>query len=275
MKKILLFSVLFLFAIIGNAQAPTTPSSNITFNYSDVNRLRFSLTPGDGEKRLIVAKVGSPVTGEPADGVDYISGNFGLGNEIAPGEFVVYEGIGYSNIFLNGLIPNTTYYIKVFEFNGGNSTTEYLTSATAEGSGSTLGEPTTQSSDITFSNVLGESMTVNWTNGDGTGRMLIIREGSPVDTEPLNLTNYNANGSHFGNASYQIGVGNYVMYNSTGSSVNITNLDPGTSYYFALFEYNGSSAKVYLTSSSPTPAPGTTASQLQTTYPSLNSTALE
>ena len=94
MKKFLLFSVLFLFATIGKSQAPTIPSSNLTFNLFDVNRFRFSLTPGDGEKRLIVAKVGSPVTGEPTDGVDYISGNFGLGNEIAPGEFVVYEGSG-------------------------------------------------------------------------------------------------------------------------------------------------------------------------------------
>ena len=111
MRKLLLFFGLLLFAISGSAQAPTTPSTDLAFNYFDGNRLRFSLTKGDGEKRLIIAKVGSAVTAEPADGTDYISGNFGIGNEIAPGEFVVYEGIGSSNIYLNGLIPTTIYHL--------------------------------------------------------------------------------------------------------------------------------------------------------------------
>ena len=107
MKKLLLFSLLFLYAIIGTAQAPTTPSSNLNFNLFDVNYLRASLTKGDGDKRLIIAKIGSPVTAEPTDGVDYISGDFGLGNEIAPGEFVVYEGITSSWVHLQGELLST------------------------------------------------------------------------------------------------------------------------------------------------------------------------
>ena len=68
------------------------PSSNLSFNNIDGNLFQVSFTKGDGEKRLIIAKEGSPVTAIPSDGVDYIAGDFGLGNEIAPGEFVVYEG---------------------------------------------------------------------------------------------------------------------------------------------------------------------------------------
>ena len=92
-----------------------------------------------------------------------------------------------------GLDHSTEYYIKVFEYNGTNSETSYLTTDDAEGnpildfSMTTLTYPTVQASNIVFSNLLGENMTVSWTNGDGNGRILIIREDSPVDIEPTNF----------------------------------------------------------------------------------------
>jgi len=270
MKKLLLSFILYLLALVVNAQAPTTPSSNLNFNFLDGDRIRFSLTKGDGEKRIIIARAGSPVTAIPVDGIDYISGAFGLGNEIAPGEFVVYEGIGSSNIFITGLNHSTTYYIKVFEFNGGASTTEYLTSSFLEGSQATLTYPNLQASDITFSNVLGERMTVNWTKGDGAGRILIAREGAPVDVEPVNLASYSASSAGMGNATYQIGFDNYVLYSGSGTSATITNLKPNTTYHFALFEYNGSSGKVYLTSTSPSPSAGAAASEQTPALPTIN-----
>jgi hypothetical protein len=106
-----------------NAQTPTTPASGVSFSSIDGNRFRVSFTPGNGAKRIIVAKEASPVTAIPSDGVDYVAGNFGSGNEIAPGEFVVYEGSASSNIPINGLDHSTTYHIRIYEFNGSNTNT--------------------------------------------------------------------------------------------------------------------------------------------------------
>src|SRR5690554_2536605 len=78
------------------AQAPTTPSSNLAISNIDGNSFSVSFTTGNGTQRIIVMKADSPVTAIPADGTDYLAGStFGTGNEIAPGEFVVYEGSSY------------------------------------------------------------------------------------------------------------------------------------------------------------------------------------
>ena len=256
------------------AQAPTTPSSNLSFINIDGNRLRLSFTAGDGAKRIIIAREDDPVTAVPIDGVDYVDGDFGDGNEIAPGEFVVYEGSS-SFPYVYELDHSTTYHFRIFEFNGSNSSTDYLTSSFLEGSQATLTNPTVQASNITFSNVEGTSMTLNWTNGNGSDRILIAKEGSPVDVEPQQLTNYSDCSSCFGNSFYEIGTDNYVLYDGSGSGDNITNLQPGTTYHFAIFEYNGSSGEVYLTSTSSPSIPGTTNSQTTSTLPTVNTTLME
>src|SRR5690606_21531301 len=267
-------------SILTNAY-PTLNTTNMTFTDIDGNRFYRYMSSswyGNGEKRLILAKEGSPVTSQPVDGTSYTANStFGLGDEVVPGEFVVYNGTGGSG-WIYGLQPQTTYYFKVFEYNGSDTETFYLTTADSnenmvyENSQATVDYPTVQSSNIQFSNLLGTSMTVSWTPGDGHGRILIARANSPVDVEPQNLTNYTSWGGGFGNSSHQIGTGNYVLYSSSGSSVNLTNLEPNTTYHFALFEYNGNSGKVYLTTTSDVPTPGATGSILTNAYPTLNTT---
>ncbi|HET8838455.1 MAG TPA: hypothetical protein VFM82_05600, partial [Flavobacteriaceae bacterium] len=277
LKSIKIFSLFcsfILMPILGYAQAPTTASSNLSFSSIDGNRMRLNFTEGNGERRLIIAKAGSPVTAIPVDGIEYLDGDFGEGNEIAPGEFVVYNG-NYSYPTIYGLNHSTTYYFKIFDFNGSDFSTQYLTSSYLEGSQSTLTNPTTQASNITFSNVVGSTMDVNWTNGDGSGRILIARANEAVNVEPEDLVDYYSWSGAFGNSSYEIGTGNYVLYEDDGNSVNITNLDPNTTYHFALFEYNGNDGKIYLTSTSITnPAAGATGSQATSAYPTINATGM-
>ncbi|MDT0294109.1 CARDB domain-containing protein [Mesonia ostreae] len=90
------------------------------------------------------------------------------------------------------------------------------------------------------------SFNINWTNGDGANRILIARANEPVNTEPQDLESYSSNSSGYGSSYYEIGTGNYVLYAGSGNSDNVTNLEPGTNYHFALFEYNGNSGKSYL-----------------------------
>ena len=260
----LLYSAFLLLSSYAFAQAPTTPSTNLNVSNQDGDRFVISFTAGNGAKRIIIARAGSAVTAVPKNGADYLAGPFGDGNEILPGQFVVYEGSGAS-AWITGLSPATTYHLKVFEFNGSDFNTEYLTSAYLEGSGTTLTAPTQQAGNVVFSNVTGSGMTLNWTKGNGAARVVIAKEGSAVDVEPQDLTAYY--GWYGWNPPYgQIGTtGNYAVYSGGGSSVTLGNMSPSKTYHFAVFEYNGSNGPVYL-------RPGATASQATSSYPTVAST---
>ena len=74
-------------------------------------------------------------------------------------------------------------------------------------------------------------MTVNWTNGNGDGRVLIMRAGGAPNKFPLDGTEYAAG------PQVDLGDGNYVVYSGTGSSATVSNLNSNTNYQFRLYEY--------------------------------------
>lgn len=97
--------------------------------------------------------------------------------------------------------------------------------------------PTTQASSFTSGAISNNSMTVGWTRGNGTGGVLVLaRAGGAVNATPVSGTTYTANAA-FGGGT-QIGTGNYVVYKGTGTSVNVTGLAAGTTYHYAVYEYN-------------------------------------
>ncbi|SHO64602.1 CARDB domain-containing protein, partial [Algoriphagus zhangzhouensis] len=242
-KSIYFFTLLFLLPVLSLfAQAPTVPSSNFSVSNIDGSTFYVSFSAGDGQKRIIIASE-NPVTASPSNGVDYTPGNFGLGNEIAPGQFVVYDGAS-SGTWLYGFSPATTYYLKIVEYNGIDFSTEYLTSDFLLGEVTTISGPTVQASNLLFSNVTGNSMNLNWTNGDGWGRTIIARAGAEVNVEPEDLVNYSYS-QNFGLGS-DMGDGNFVVYSGTGSTMNLSNLATNTTYHFKIFEYKGNSGRVYL-----------------------------
>ena len=104
--------------------------------------------------------------------------------------------------------------------------------------------PTTQATSFSASALTESSMTVNWTRGNGSNVLVVARAGSSVNYDPDNETTYTAN-SDFG-AGTQLGLGNFVVYNGIGSSVNMTSLIAGMKYYFAIYEYN-SVSNCYMT----------------------------
>ena len=100
--------------------------------------------------------------------------------------------------------------------------------------------PTLHATSLTFTNLTPNAMTVGWTPGNGLNRIVVAREGSPVTFIPTNGTAYTAN-NDFSSAP-DLGGGNKVVYNASGSSVPLTGLNAETRYYFAVFEYNGADA---------------------------------
>ncbi len=101
----------------------------------------------------------------------------------------------------------------------------------------TATQPTLQTTAVTFTNVTSTSFTVQFLPGNGTNRIVIIRAGGAVNSNPVNGTSYTASSS-FGTGS-QLGTGNYVVYSGAGSTANVTNLSPSTNYHIAVYEYNG------------------------------------
>lgn len=91
--------------------------------------------------------------------------------------------------------------------------------------------PTQNASAMNFSNITGDSMTVNWTSGNGDGRVLIMRAGGAPNKFPLDGTDY-APG-----LQTDLGDGNFLVYSGAGNSATVSNLNDQTNYHFRLYEY--------------------------------------
>ena len=99
--------------------------------------------------------------------------------------------------------------------------------------------PSTQATLFTNPITNATSANIGWTRGNGNNVLVVARSGSAVNADPTNGTAYTAN-AVFGSGT-QIGTGNFVVYNGTGSSVIVTGLATGTTYHFAVYEYNTAS----------------------------------
>jgi pectate lyase len=124
-------------------------------------------------------------------------------------------------------------------------------------------EPTISSS-ISFGTVTGNSITANFSGGNGSNRIVVVKQGSAVNWEPLDGNIINGVNSDFSLAADQ-GDGNKVVYDGIGSSINVTGLTGSTTYYFAVYEYNlgTNNSQNYLTSSSGT------GNQTTTVFPTI------
>jgi hypothetical protein len=108
--------------------------------------------------------------------------------------------------------------------------------------GAFTSEPTVQASGISFSSVTANSFTINWTSGNGSNRMVVMRQGSPVTFAPVDGTNYTGINSVFNFATNQDTDNNRIVFAGTGSSVNVTGLSGNTTYHVAIYEFNGTLA---------------------------------
>jgi hypothetical protein len=181
-----------------------------------------------------------------------VSGATGYRLDVATDNTFSSFVLGYNNLdvanftthTVSGLSSNTTYYYRVRAYNpagaGGNSNTISVTSTAV------VAEPTTQAHDIAFSSVDATSMTVSWTNGDGSKRLVLAKSGSAVDADPVDGTGYTASAT-FGSGS-ELGAGNFVVFSGGGNLVTVSGLIESTTYHFRVYEFNGSGSTAdYLT----------------------------
>ncbi|HMT27996.1 MAG TPA: T9SS type A sorting domain-containing protein, partial [Bacteroidia bacterium] len=134
------------------------------------------------------------------------------------------------------------YQFRVFEFNGTGCIANYLVPFPAIGNLTTtactpLAEPTTPSSAPLIVSGLASSIQLAWTRGNGSYCIVVIKAGSSITTPPSDGVSYNAN-SVYGTGS-TTAPGEYVVYSGTGTTVTVTGLLASTTYYFGIYEVNG------------------------------------
>jgi hypothetical protein len=233
---------------------------------------RLSFAAGDGAGRLAILRAGSAPTTTPTDGTAYAANPaFGAGSSPATAEYVVYNSTSTS-VNLTNLQANTTYYYTVYEANGTGCAANYLQTAALTGSFTTPpclveAKPTTAASAATATPpTFGSgSLTFGWQNGDGTGRLVVVRPSQPVASAPADATSYPAN-SRYGTGT-ALSSDEYVVYVGTGNSITVSGLAVGQTYYAAVYEFNGSSCSTaYLTTSPATASAIVPAPVVSATY---------
>ncbi|MBK6783789.1 MAG: fibronectin type III domain-containing protein [Saprospiraceae bacterium] len=90
--------------------------------------------------------------------------------------------------------------------------------------------PSLQASLILFYNVSTNQFTINWSNGNGSRRVVKINTLNQF-TAPANGTDPTANPMF-------AGFGEQVVYNGSGNSVTVTGLKPNTVYWVRVYEAN-------------------------------------
>jgi hypothetical protein len=97
-------------------------------------------------------------------------------------------------------------------------------------------EPTQPATAFVFDNVDLNDMDISWSNGNGTGRLVIARQGAPVVNTPQDGIAYTAN-AQYGTPGTELGSG-FVVFIGTGNSITVTGLLENTTYHFAVFEFD-------------------------------------
>lgn len=222
---------------------PTLQASTFSVTSTSTGSVDVSWVAGNGGNVLMLASAGVPVSANPSSGSSYTANSvYGSGQQVGSGNYVVYDGAG-TNAAITGLTPSTTYYFSVYEYNTSSGFPCYLTPGLT-GSATTTGGacPTIQTSGFSTSAVANTSLTINWTPGDGGNALVVI---SPEAATLTPAGTYTAPSTVYGNGQL-VGSGSYVVYAGTGSSVTVTNLNPGSTYYVYIFEYSAAGTPCYL-----------------------------
>lgn len=111
-----------------------------------------------------------------------------------------------------------------------------------------VAEPAVQASNIVASSITDTSMTINWANGNGGNRIVVMHAANTGTTLPADTRSYNA--SLDLRLAGSLGAANYVVFNGTGGGpINVIGLQPGVTYTISVYEYDslGAGTQNYLT----------------------------
>ncbi|MBL0309869.1 MAG: fibronectin type III domain-containing protein [Bacteroidetes bacterium] len=237
--------------ITGPCTPPSTSatafsSNNVLPTSADISFIRGNGTGG----ALVLARAAGAVNADPLSGTGYTADAvFGSGSEIGTGNYVVYNrnAAGTVIVSLTNLSNSTPYYFTIYEYAGSGSSACYkmMDSLTGYFTTPLCVEPSNPPTGVSVGSIDSSSATILWTPGNGDASLVLVKQGSAVDSDPVQLTGYTESAT-FGSGS-QIGTGNYVVKASVGDSIHVTNLLPDTTYHYKVYSFN-TSTNCYLLS---------------------------
>lgn len=134
---------------------------------------------------------------------------------------------------LTSLSPGTTYYVRAYATNssgtGYGSEVSFATTSAA---------PSIQSKLISWTGLTTTTINLKVVKGNGARRIIVIKPSTAIAATPTDATDYDADANFGGTGSPFDGTGR-VVYDGTGTTVSVTGLTAGTTYYVQAFEYNG------------------------------------
>ncbi|GEM_PF-1910228 len=105
-------------------------------------------------------------------------------------------------------------------------------------SGATLATEPTIASTTTIGAITSATAVVNFTGGNGARRIVVARPSTAVSFVPTDNVSPSGVNNDF-SAAVDQGSGNKIVYDGTGTTVTVNNLSAGTTYHFAVYEFNG------------------------------------
>lgn len=246
------FTILLVIAAFGAyAQSPSVQASNTTIStkYTSGQAVSINWTRGNGQYCMVVIRKSTSSQVYPSSGATpnwNASASYGAGSSLGAGDnFVLYKGTG-NGLFIYNLTPNTIYYVYVYEYNTqsifGTEYFYYNTSTNGYAGFSTLAAPPTACGTLTTpSFITNSSAQINFTAGNGNGRMITMAPNGSSAT-PVSGYYYTPNTIYTSGAA--VGSG-HVVYANTGTSVNVTGLTGATTYRAFLYEYTNGTYPTY------------------------------
>ena len=219
----------FIFTVL---HRPTQNASVHSIEFEVAHQATVTMNPGDGQHRLLVFRKGSAPVWLPQDGI--LSTEVVDSSEVATGLIDLGDGQilidgDSTNSFRLPIELDSTYYFKVFEYTG--SSPRYLIEDVPVNSfvaRPSIEAPTIPASNISFSDVLPISMQVDFSAGNGTHRLAILKAGSAPTFLPADDNFYMGDLTN----------GEQVVYNGADSAFLLSGLQADTEYYISIFEYN-------------------------------------
>lgn len=233
---------------LAKAQTPAVPTKNLKLTQITGNSVKLELEAGDGERRLVIARKSQPTDASPESGKTYSArAAFGTGSILNEHNYVISNGSA-SSVTITELEPDTEYHLASFEYNN-TSSPNYLTTSTTTHF-RTLPGPTLPVEQMIVTETEGNRFKLVFSGGNGSKHLIIMRAGEAPMAKPENGKTYAANQEFKKGA--QIAPGEFVIYNAGSNSVTVTGLDPASTYYVRIYEFDvdQNGRTFYLTSSS-------------------------
>jgi hypothetical protein len=211
---------------------PSAPVSNLQISAAAKNRILLDWDDDDAGFYVVHDITGA----NPPDASSIPDGN-GVTSPIF--RLSAYHLTTNSNITITGLTEGTQYSFIVIP--GDNSTGDLNYNLRQDDpasiTGFTISTPTTQATNIGIQSDSSVALNVTWTSGNGEARVVMMNSTNSFSTVTDEST-YTADAS-WNNSGEQ------CIYNGTGTSVKVTNVDLSQQYFFRVYEFNGTTLPAY------------------------------